>query len=180
MDDIDPFLIPAFSVRNKMLRSLWWFVYILFFRFSPKPFFYWRSLLLRMFGAKIGNKVAIYPSVKIWAPWLLQCDDLVAIANGVEIYNPKMVRIGSHAIVSQGAYLCGASHDYNDPRFPLFSREIVIEDYAWVCARASVMPGVTIKTGGVLGLGSVATKDVPEWTVHAGLPAVFVRHRQRN
>jgi putative colanic acid biosynthesis acetyltransferase WcaF len=52
--------------------------------------------------------------------------------------------------------------------------------YAWVCARAMVGPGVQIGEGAVLGLGSVATRDLEPWTVYGGNPAQPLRTRQRS
>ena len=51
--------------------------------------------------------------------------------------------------------------------------------YAWICARASVAPGVQVGDGAVLGLGSVATRDLEPWTVYAGAPATKVKERRR-
>ena len=51
--------------------------------------------------------------------------------------------------------------------------------YAWVCARASVAPGVNVGEGAVLGLGSVATRNLDPWAVYAGVPAVKVKDRLR-
>lgn len=176
----DPYSIPAFGVANKIARSVWAICYLTLFRPSPRPLFAWRRFLLGIFGAKLGSGVAIYPSAKIWAPWNLVCADMVAIANGAEIYNPSPIYFGSHAIVSQDAFLCGASHDYNDPGFPLYSKSIHVGAYAWVCARACVMPGVSIHEGAVLGLAAVATNDLNAWTVYAGSPAKAVKRRKQN
>jgi putative colanic acid biosynthesis acetyltransferase WcaF len=54
-----------------------------------------------------------------------------------------------------------------------------IERYAWICARASVAPGINVAEGAVLGLGSVATRDLKAWTVYGGNPAVAIRERAR-
>jgi putative colanic acid biosynthesis acetyltransferase WcaF len=48
-----------------------------------------------------------------------------------------------------------------------------------VCARACVAPGVNIGEGAVLGLASVATRDLEPWSVYAGAPAKKIRERQR-
>jgi putative colanic acid biosynthesis acetyltransferase WcaF len=94
------------------------------------------------------------------------------------IYNPAPVTFGSHAILSQEAYVCGATHDYDDPGFPLIAFAMSFGSYAWICARASVAPGVNVGEGAVLGLGSVATRNLESWTVYAGVPAVKVKERQ--
>ena len=167
----DPYTQPSFPLRNRVARALWGMVWLLFFRPTPRLLHGWRSFLLRLFGAKIGADCAIYPSARIWGPWNLVCEDTVAVAEGVEIYNPALTTLRSHAIVSQGAYLCGATHDLHSRSFPMVSREIEIGAYAWVCARAVVMPGVKVGDGTVLALAGVATKDIPAWRIYGGVPA---------
>ncbi len=175
----DPYLRPAFSSSDRLRRLLWNICWSLFYRLSPRPFHGWRSMLLRLFGATLGPNCHFYPGSKVWAPWNLICADQVTAGDGVEIYNPAPVTLGSHAILSQGAYLCGATHDYDDPAFPLLAYTMHIGAYAWVCARASVAPGVRIGEGAVLGLGSVATRDLEPWTIYAGAPAVKVKARRQ-
>jgi putative colanic acid biosynthesis acetyltransferase WcaF len=175
----DPYLRPAFSVENKIRRQLWNLCWLLFYRPTPRPMHAWRTFLLRAFGAKMGANCRFYPGAKIWAPWNLICEDLVAAGDESEIYNPAPIHFGSHAIVSQGAYICGATHDFDDPAFPLLACSMNIGAYAWICARASVSPGVNVGEGAVLGLGSVATRDLDPWGVYVGIPAVKVRERKR-
>lgn len=136
-------------------------------------------MVLRCFGAQLGVDCHIYPAARIWAPWNLVCDDGVAIADGAEVYNPAVVTLRSHVVVSQGAYLCGASHDYNDPAFPMISAPIEVGRFAWIASRASVLMGVTVEEGAVLALGSIATKDLEAWGVYAGIPARRVGTRAR-
>jgi putative colanic acid biosynthesis acetyltransferase WcaF len=141
--------------------------------------FAWRAFLLRCFGATMGPNCHFYPSSRVWAPWNLVCADAVAVADGAAIYNPAPMRFGSHTILSQDAYLCGATHDYDDPRFPLLAYAMEVGAYAWVCARASVAPGVNVGEGAVLGMCSVATRDLEPWGIYAGIPAVKVKERKR-
>jgi putative colanic acid biosynthesis acetyltransferase WcaF len=127
----------------------------------------------------MGKNCHFYPASKIWAPWNLICADQVSAADGVEIYNPAPIRFGSHAIVSQGAYICGATHDMDDPAFPLLAYSAFIGPYSWVCARAIVSPGINLGEGAVLGLASVATRDLDPWCVYGGVPATKIRDRKR-
>jgi len=175
----DPYLRPAFSIQDRLRRLAWNICWSLFYRLSPRPLHSWRVLLLRTFGAKMGPNCHFYPASRVWAPWNLVCADLVAAGDGAEIYNPAPMRFGSHAILSQGAYICGATHDFDDPGFPLLAYSMVIGPYAWICARASVAPGVNVGEGAVLGLGSVATRDLEPWGVYAGVPAAKVKERGR-
>ncbi len=175
----DPYLRPSFSLRNRLGRVAWNLCWLLLYRFSPRPFHGWRAMLLRAFGATIGPNCHFYPGSKIWAPWNLFCADQVTAGDAAEIYNPAPFFLGSHAIVSQGAYVCGATHNYDDPAFPLLAYSMNIGAYAWICARAVVSPGVSVGEGAVLGLASVATRDLEPWGVYAGSPAVKVKERKR-
>jgi len=175
----DPFLKASYSIWNRTARVSWKFIYLLFFRFTPRPMHPWRSFILRMFGAKLGPNCHIYPKAQIWAPWNLICADQVTFADGAVIYNPQPMRFGSHAIISQEAYLCGATHDYNSPEFPLIASEMTFGAYSWICAKAIVGPGVHVGDGAVLGLGSTAVKALDPWTVYAGAPAIARKERRR-
>lgn len=175
----DPYHRPAFSTGDRVRRLLWNAVWGLLYRTSPRPFHAWRALLLRCFGARLGPNCHFYPASRVWAPWNLNCEDSVAVADGAEIYNPAPVYLESHVILSQSAFLCGATHDYNDPAFPLIAYSMRIGRYAWVCARASVAPGVNVGEGAVLGLGSVATRDLERWTINGGVPAMKIKERKR-
>ncbi len=176
---IDPTLLPAFSVRNRAVRALWGICYALLYRPSPRPFHAWRSMLLSAFGAKMGKTCHFYPKSKVWAPWNLVCEDRASVADDAELYNPSPMYLGSHAIVSQGAYICGATHLYNEPEFRLVSFPMRLGAYSWICARASVNPGVNVGDGAILALGSVATKDLEPFGIYAGIPARKVKERSR-
>lgn len=175
----DPYLRPNTSKGSRAARALWRIVYVLLFRPSPRPMHAWRAALLRLFGATVGPNARIYPKARIWAPWNLLCEDLVAIADDAIIYNPALVKLGSHCVISEQAYLCGATHDYRDPAFPMIWAPIVIEPYAWICARACVQMGITVGEGSVLGLNAVATGNIEPWSVYAGIPARRIKSRPR-
>jgi putative colanic acid biosynthesis acetyltransferase WcaF len=175
----DGYLRPAFPLRNRIKRLVWNICWLLLYRPSLRPMHNWRAFLLRAFGAKIGPNPRIYANVKIWAPWNLTCEDLVAVGDGAEIYNPAPMHFGSHAIVSQDAYVCGATHDFEDHAFPLLAYTMRIGAYSWICARSSVGPGVNVGEGAVLGLGAIATRDLEPWTVYAGNPAIKIKQRKK-
>ena len=175
----DSYFAPSFSFKNRLGRQLWSIVYSLLFKPSPRLFHGWRRFLLRCFGAKIGGGCRIYPHARIWAPWNLICEDVVAVADEAIIYNPKPIFLASHSTISQQAYLCGATHDHNHPNFPLIAAPIHIGAYACICARATVQAGVRVAEGAVLGLGAVATKDIEPWSVNVGIPAKKIKDRTR-
>jgi putative colanic acid biosynthesis acetyltransferase WcaF len=176
----DPFTEPSFSLGNRLLRGLWGIVWLVFFFPSPRPFHAWRALLLRLFGAKLGTHVHIYPSVKVWAPWLITIGNKVGIADGVTLYNMAPIVIADYCVVSQGAHLCGGSHDIDSDNFQLIAKPIVLGKNVWVCAEAFIGPGVSVAEGCVLGARAVVVKSITEpWTVWAGNPAVIKKQRKK-
>jgi putative colanic acid biosynthesis acetyltransferase WcaF len=162
---------------DKFSRLFWNLVWLLFFRFSPVPFFAWRNFLLRLFGAKLGKRVLVYPSARIWAPWNLEMDDYSCIGKDVDCYCMAKVRLGKHVTVSQYSYLCTGTHDIQDPYLGLLSFPITIGDGAWVTADVFIGPGVHIGEGAVVGARSSVYGNVRAWTVVGGNPAKFIKRR---
>lgn len=97
------------------------------------------------------------------------------MADGAELYNPALIRLGARAVVSQGAFLCTATHDYEKGAFPLVTKAVTVGADAWIGARAFVLPGCEIGEGSVIGAGSVVTRSTPAWSVCAGNPCRVVR-----
>lgn len=176
----DPYRGPSFSLGHRLLRALWGVVYLLLFRVSPRPFHAWRNFLLRLFGAKLGRHVHVYPSVKIWAPWNLCIGNFVGIGNGAILYCMDQIMIGDHAVISQGTHLCTGSHDFNSPNFQLITAPISIGSRVWLCAESFVAPGVSIAEGSVVGARGVVSKNINEpWLVWAGVPVKPVGERDK-
>lgn len=79
--------------------------------------------------------------------------------------------IGNNVSITARSYMFCASHDPNSPTFEAVYGDVVIDDYAWIGAGATIQPGVRVGRGAVLGAVAVATKDVPAYGIWAGVPA---------
>jgi putative colanic acid biosynthesis acetyltransferase WcaF len=166
-----------YSRANRLARLLWQVVWALLFRPSPWFMGAWRTFLLRRFGARI-KYARFHASVRVWAPWLLDVGQEVWIDERVYLYNPFGTTIGDRVVISQGAFLCSASHDHTIPEYPLIGSRITIGSDCWVTADAFVGPGVTIADGTVVGARAVVVKDTEPWTVVAGNPARTLKKRE--
>ena len=155
------------------MQACWFFLGLPLLRSSVNPFSSLRLGLLRLFGATIGTGVVIKPGVRVKYPWRLTVGDHTWLGEDCWIDNLADISIGSHACVSQAAYLCTGNHDWTDPAFGLLLRPIAIKDGAWIGAHSVVCPGVTIGSMAILTAGSVAQKDLPDFEIHSGNPAVF-------
>ena len=159
-------------------EAAWYFVGLPLLRSGLITSSSFRCWLLWLFGAKIGAGVYIKPGVRVKFPWYLDVRDHSWLGEDLWIDNLAQVTIGPHACVSQGAYLCTGNHDWSSLNMKLFRKPIVCARGSWVGARSVVCPGVTIGEGAILTAGSVASKDIPPFEIHAGNPAKFVRYRE--
>lgn len=159
-------------------RVVWFFVNCTVFKILAGRFFKGiRNNLLRLFGAKIDKDALVYASCKIYAPWNLILGR-ACIGPHTEIYNKDFVIIGDDCVVSQGSYLCTASHDISSCMLPLKTSPIIIKNYVWVAANAFIGMGVTIGEGAVVGATASVYKNVESWTVVGGNPAKFIKKRE--
>lgn len=158
-------------------RVLWALLGRPLFALSPRPLWGFRRALLRLFGARVGSQVHIYPSVRITIPWNLTLDDSAAVGGRAMLYALGPIKIGAQATISQNAHLCAGSHEYRDPTLPLTKPPITIGAGAWICADAFVGPGVTVGARAILAARGVAVRDLAPGTVHGGNPARLIKMR---
>lgn len=179
MDELDigsNRIVSKYS-NNEMIKRIFWTIGIVFFKLTPRNFFLTRNSILKIFGAKIGKAVHIYPSATIYFPWNLTIGDYSAIGENALIYNLGSVEIGKNVTISHLAQICAGTHDYSEPDMPLLKPKIVIEDNVWICTQAFVGPGIIVKKGAVIGACAVLTKDSQPWKVYAGNPAKAIKDR---
>lgn len=111
---------PKWGRRVQIARLLW-AVATTLFRFSTRPLWAWRRFLPRMFGARVGREVHVYPSARITIPWNLEIGDWSAVGDGAILYVLRRITIGAHSTISQGAHLCAGTHDISRPDRPLLA-----------------------------------------------------------
>ncbi|WP_354576110.1 putative colanic acid biosynthesis acetyltransferase [Frigoribacterium sp. UYMn621] len=119
-----------------------------------------RNRILRVFGANIGRSVLIRHRVRIHWPWKLTVGDGSWIGEETWILNLEPVTIGADVCISQGVFLCTGSHLRRSATFEFDNAPIVIEDGAWVAARATVLRGCTIGADSVVGATALVVADV--------------------
>lgn len=164
--------------KHQIIRFAWGVVWTLFARPLPRSTGNrWKIFLLRLFGAKVSKKAVIYSAAKIYYPANLIMEDYSCLASNVECYNVNIIKLESNVTVSQGAYLCTASHNIYSKQHELITAPIIIKQGAWIAADAFVGMGVTIGEGAVIGARAAVFKDVEPWTIVGGNPARFIKKR---
>ena len=96
----------------------------------------------------------------------------VYIDNGAPVTIGEGVAIGHHVVIIT------TDHAIGPPEYragTITCKPVVIEDGAWLAARVTVLPGVTIGAGAVVAAGAVVTRDVPPNTLTGGVPSKTIR-----
>ena len=164
--------------RGEQARRIAWGLGRWLIRLSPRPCFAWRRGVLRVFGARVGAHVNVYPTTHLYMPWNVEIGDRTAIGEDVLIYSLGQVRIGGSVTLSYRSHVCAGTHDLNDPTLPLLKPPVVIEDAAWIGTEAFIGPGVTIGAGAVVGARAVVVRNVAPLDVVVGNPARTVSQRR--
>lgn len=125
------------------------------------PFTSVRILLYRLMGIRIGRDVYVGFDLEL------------------DTNFPELIQIGNHVTIS---HRCTITTHMGTPSdtpvvavYPLQAEPVTINDGAWICIGATILPGVTIGENAVVAAGAVVTKDVAPDTVVAGVPARFVK-----
>lgn len=158
--------------RSSLVILIWWLLQDCIFPLTLHNLHGPRRLLLRLFGAKIGQGVVIRPSARFTYPWNVEIGDHSWVGDGVTFYSLDRIRIGSHAVISQNSYLCTGSHAVQDPQFRLQVAPINVGNGAWVASDCFVAPGVTIGANTVVGARSTVLKDLPPGYLCYGTPCL--------
>jgi acetyltransferase-like isoleucine patch superfamily enzyme len=90
------------------------------------------------------------------------------------------VTIGDNVSISADVCMLTADHDLLDPHFKGRENPVIIEDYVFVGTRAMILSGVTLGKGSAVAAGAIVTKDVPPFTIVAGIPAKPIGRRPEN
>ncbi|MDM5043644.1 acyltransferase [Latilactobacillus sakei] len=142
----------------------------------------WKEYLLKK-KLRISSK-----TVYIGTPFFkskelnLKLKEYVHIEHDAKFYGKGKVEFGQNSIAGPELKLYTSLHDYQQNTYLPYGfddkiQPIIIGDNVWIGAEVSIMGGVTIGDGAIIGLGSVVTKDVPKCAVVAGVPAKVLKFR---
>nr|WP_294930707.1 putative colanic acid biosynthesis acetyltransferase [uncultured Flavobacterium sp.] len=175
-----PKYIDTIPKSDKIYRLIWRIISLFLFKPFSLPFFNgWRIFLLKIFGAQIGKNCNIYASAYIPSPRNLVMGMHSTLGPEVKLHIGKTI-IGNKVTISQRSYLCSATHETNSLNLPFVAGEIKIKDFAWIAAETFIMTNIIIGEGAIVGARSVVFKEVKDWTIVGGNPAVFLKKRNIN
>jgi acetyltransferase-like isoleucine patch superfamily enzyme len=141
-----------------------------------------------------GRDLHVGKGSRLWAPIVLTIGDCVYI--GKQVHIEANCRIGNYCLIANRVAIVGR-HDHiftsvgypmrfapwvGSQRFPseYIDEEAVIEDDVWLGYGSVVLTGLTVGRGSVVAAGSVVTRDIPPYSIAAGVPAKVVGLRFDN
>lgn len=101
------------------------------------------------------------------------------------IYGQGGVKIGNNVMIAGNSTIIPANHSFERVDIPMLAQPqikkgIVIEDDVWIGTGVRVLDGITIKTGCVIGAGTVLTKSTESYSVYVGVPGIKIKSRIDN
>lgn len=135
-----------------------------------------RRILGKIIGQEVDESVTLLP------PFYVDYGKHIEIGKGCFIqqcctfFGRGGITLGENVLVGPKVNIITINHD-PDPenRSATYGRPVVIGDNVWIGINSTILPGVSIGCGAIIGANSVVTKDVPPMTVVAGNPARIIK-----
>ncbi len=141
------------------------------------PFHSIRKIIYRTSGLKIGKGSVVHLWCNFFNPKGIEIGNDTIIGDHAFLDGRAPLIIGNHVCISSQVLIYNSEHNINSPEFKAIEEPVTINDYVYIGARVTILPGVTIGRGAVVASHAVVTKDVPEMVVVAGVPATIISKR---
>lgn len=138
------------------------------------PFHFWRRWIYKIFGLKIGSGSTIHMWARFYDPRNITIGNDSIIGDHAFLDGRDELKIGNHVDIASEVLIYNSQHDINSEDFHASLSPVEVGDYVFIGPRVIILPGVKIGKGAVVGAGAVVTKDVPEFTIVGGIPAVKI------
>ncbi len=142
------------------------------------PFRLTRHFWYRLAGIKIGRGCSIHMWARFYDPKNIVIGEDTIIGDHAFLDGRAKITIGDHVDIASQVLIYNSEHDINSEDFHAVDSPVEIGDYVFIGPRVIILPGVKIGKGAIVGAGAVVTKDVPEFTIVGGVPAVKIGERK--
>jgi acetyltransferase-like isoleucine patch superfamily enzyme len=168
------------SFKNYILHGIYFSLYSLV-KYSSFPLFnYLRYFILRLFSSGIKSSY-ISDGVTIMFPWKVNIGEHSSLNQGVSIDGTGGVEIGKGVRIAAYTVINTADHQFKKEQFIYLQGftlgKVIIEDDVWIGTGVKINKAVRIGKGSVIGSGSVVTKNIPPYSVAAGVPCKVIKQR---
>lgn len=142
------------------------------------PFWTIRKAFFLLSGVKLGRKSKLHCGCWFFDPRGIKIGEGTIIGYRTFLDGREKLEIGDHVDIASEVMIYNSEHDIHAEDMRAVEAPVKIEDYVFIGPRAIILPGVKIGKGAVVAAGAVVTKDVPEKTIVAGVPAKPIGKRK--
>ena len=168
------------TVTTELIHACYGIYYILMLMIGYIPSVLMRRFFYRLSGMKIGKNSIVQGRGEFSLMHNLTIGNNSIVGMKCTLDARKGITIGSNVNFSSEVAIYTLQHDPQSSLFETKGGPVVIHDYAWISFRVTILPNVTIGKGSVVAANSVVTKDVPEYSIVAGIPAKVIGKRTKN
>jgi maltose O-acetyltransferase len=129
---------------------------------------------------KIGNHTSVHWRARFFGIRNIEIGHNSIIGNDAFLDGRSGLKIGNNVALAAGVWIYTLQHDKNDSLFRSIGKKVCIEDYCWIGARVTILPGVTVGKGAVIATGAVVTKNVKPYEIIGGVPGEKIGIRSEN
>lgn len=166
---------------NGLKRYVRGFIALMLKCISHFPSHHFRNFILKyFFGLKKHKKAVLYSGFVIRSPKNISIGEGTVVGYNCDLDGRRGLEIGKNVNISSDVMLYTLQHDYQDKGFAAVGDKVIIGDYAWISARAIILPGVIVGEGAVVAAGAVVTKTVEPYSIVGGIPAKKIGERNKD
>jgi len=142
------------------------------------PIQFVRDLTYAIAGIRSGKGSVIHAWARFYDPKNIEIGEDTHIGDNCFLDGRNKIKIGDHVDIASQVLIYNEEHNVHSEDFEAISGSVEIGDYVFIGPRATILPGVKIGKGAVVAAGAVVTKDVPDFTIVGGIPAVKIGERK--
>lgn len=174
-------------MKKKIIRIIGEFIYF-FARYLPISYKHFgkfgkniRAFAARLILDKCGDNINIERKARFSSCCSIGSNSGIGV--NASIFGT--VHLGDNVMMGENCTIFARNHNFSDCSIPIieqgYTKEmpVIIGDDVWIGGNVTILPGVTIGSHSVIGACSVVTKDVPEWAIVVGNPAIVKKYRNK-
>jgi len=144
---------------------------------------YIRNYLLKMKGGRIGRAVNLQPGINFYHSYNnFSIGNNSGIGRRSSLHLQGKISIGNDVMIGQELIIHTSNHHMENNGIPMWQqsseiKDVTIGDNVWIGSRVTILPGVNVGNGVVIGAGSIVTKNLEHNGVYAGNPAMLIKKR---
>lgn len=142
-----------------------------------------RYILIKSLAKSCGDNVSISEDVYLFSPENIEFGDNVSIHPMCYIEGQGGITIGNDVSIAHATSILSTTHNMDDLDIPIkdqgvTEKPVIIHDNVWIGCKTTILCGIEVSSGSVIGANSVVTKNIKPFTVCAGVPAKEIRSRK--